>query len=322
MVESKKRLVIANMYRAKNKSAFFAIHQAINKLHEFDIEFHILWDDINYRDEWTNKIDNLNCKIIPYTKEQLDQYCLDYGVPQEFIDRFVKFKAIYFILHGHYLKSKGITNYYLIYDDDIVLAEDISEFKKCLFEEIPCLVHEPLNANCDKVLANTIFNLYKNSFEYYKQVNPSLLGFNAGIQGISLDMYEDFLEPEYFLFMLNLFNYNGIYDENGKEITGFQRTMIDTQQQSFFGIMNIIRSKISPRILTLEEYFVCPNWGYHPLFGNIDPANEYGGWDINMKSKIIHFIGHTVLDGINYGKPEMYDKLVDQYLKNQGVYEC
>jgi hypothetical protein len=29
------------MYRAKNKSSFFAIHQAITKFSEFDIEFHI-----------------------------------------------------------------------------------------------------------------------------------------------------------------------------------------------------------------------------------------------------------------------------------------
>ena len=41
----KKKLVISNMYRAKNKAAFFAIHQALDKLPEFDIEFHILWDD-------------------------------------------------------------------------------------------------------------------------------------------------------------------------------------------------------------------------------------------------------------------------------------
>jgi len=315
----KKRLVISNMYRAKNKASFFAIHQAINKLPEFNIEFHILWDDINYRDEWSDKIDGLDCKIVSYTKNQLDLYCIDYGVPQEFINKFVNFKAIYFIIHAHYLKKNNIANYYLIYDDDIIFADDISEFKQCLLEEIPCLIHEPLNANCDKVLANSLFNLYENSFEYYKQHNPYLLGFNAGIQGISLDMYEDFIDPEYFFFMLNLFNYNGIYDENGKEITGFQRTMIDTQQQSFFGVMNIIRSKKFPRILNTEEYFVCPNWGHHPTYGYIDHENEFGGWDVNMKSKIIHFIGHTVLEGVYYGKPEMYNKLVDKYLKQHNI---
>jgi hypothetical protein len=314
-----KKLVIANMYRAKNKSSFFAIHQALTRLSEFDIEFHILWDDLEYKDEWTDKIDKLNCKLISYTKSKLDQYCLDYGVPQNFINKFVNFKAIYFILHAHYLKKNNVCNYYLIYDDDIIFGEDISEFKNCLLKEIPCLIYEPLNSNCDKVLANTLFNMYENSFEYYKQHNPNLYGFNAGIQGISLDMYEDFLDSDYFLFLLNLFNYNGIYDENGKEITGGERTMIDTQQQSFFGIMNIIRSKKFPHILNPIEYFVCPNWGHHPIYGYIDHENEYGGWNINMKSKIIHFIGHTVLEGVYYGKPKMYHELVNKYLKNNNL---
>ena len=106
-----------------------------------------------------------------------------------------------------------------------------------------------------------LFELYgeQEAFEYYKSVNPQFLGFNAGIQGISLDMYEDFLDPEYFKLMLNLFNYQGIYDSNGKEILGPERSAIDTQQQSFFGIMNIIRSKTKPHILNPDEYFVCTN---------------------------------------------------------------
>lgn len=316
---TKKRLVIANMYRAKNKTAFFAIHQAINKLPEFDIEFHIIWDDEAYEDEWTNKINDLDCKITSYTKEMLNNYCREYGVSESKIKEFDNFKAIYFILHGHFLKKHKVTDYYLIYDDDIVFNGDLSEFKNCLSEEIPCLLSEPLNASCDKSLANVLFDLYENSFPYYQQCNPTMLGFNAGIQGISLDMYEDFLDLDYFLLLLNLFNYNGIYDSNGKEITGPERSMIDTQQQSFFGIMNIIRSKKKPVILNPLEYFVCPNWGYHTVFGNIDSENEFGGWNINMKSKIIHFIGHTVFEGIYYGKPKMYHELVDKYLKENNL---
>ena len=52
---NKHKLIIANMYRAKNKTAFFAIHQAITRLPEFDIDFHIIWDDPNYEDKWTKK---------------------------------------------------------------------------------------------------------------------------------------------------------------------------------------------------------------------------------------------------------------------------
>lgn len=311
---SKPRLVISDMYRAKNKVSFFAIHQALTRFSELDLEFHILWDDIDYKDEWTEKINNLDCKIIPYTKNMLDQYCLDYGISEEQVAKFSNFNSIYFILHAHYLKKHNIADYYLIYDDDIVIKEDIKELLHCLKNNIPCLLSEPLNSGCDKSMANKLLSLYEGSFEYYKSINPQMLGFNAGFQGLSLDIYEDFLDPEYFKLLIELFDYKGIYDKNGNEITGPERTTIDTQQQSFFSIMNIIRSKIPPHILNLNEYFVCPNWGYHPVYGDINTSNEYDGWDINMKSKVIHFIGHTVLNGIYYGKPKMYHKLVDEYL--------
>jgi len=315
----KKRLVISDIYRAKNKSAFFAMHQAVTVLHDFDIEFHILWDDINYRDEWTDKIDSFGFNLVSYTKKQLDEYCLNYGISQDIVDKFPNFWAIYCIIHAHYLKSNNICNYYLIYDDDIILREDLKDFKYCLENEIPCLLYEPLNSNCDKSMANLLFSMYENSLDYYQSINPRLYGFNAGIQGISLDMYEDFLEPEYFNLLLNLFNYKSIKDSEGKEITGPERFLIETQEQSFISIMNIIRSKKIPIILKEEKYFVCPNWGNHPIYGEIDPINEFDGWDVSMKSNIVHFIGHTFLNGIYYGKPKMYHKLVDEYLKKQNI---
>lgn len=317
----KHKLVVSNMYRAKNKTAFFAMHQISTVLNDFDIEFHILWDDIDFYDDWTDKINHSDFKIVSYTKQMLDQYCLEYGISKEFINTFDKFKAVYFIIHAHYLKKNSICNYYLIYDDDIILSEDIEEFKQCLRTETPLLICEPMNSSCDKVLTQKLLDLYggEEAYKYYLSVNPRLLGFNAGIQGISLDMYEDFLEPEYFNFLLNIFNYTGIYDSTGKEITGPERTAIDTQQQSFFGTMNIIRSKTRPVILDPKKYFICPNWGYHPEYGQLNPENEYEGWDVNMKSKIIHFIGHTVLEGIYYGKSKQYHKLVDVYLKKHNL---
>ena len=153
---SKHRLVISNMYRAKNKVAFFAIHQALTRFSELDLEFHILWDDIDYKDKWTEKINNLDCKIIPYTKNMLDQYCLDYGISEEQVAKFSNFNSIYFILHAHYLKKNNIADYYLIYDDDIVIKEDIEELLHCLKNNIPCLLSEPLNPGCDKSIANKL----------------------------------------------------------------------------------------------------------------------------------------------------------------------
>lgn len=315
----KPKLIISDMYRAKNKTAFFAIHQAITRLSEFDIEFHILWDSPEFHDEWSDRIDQLDAKIVSYTKEQLDQYCLDYGINPSIVEGFARYKSIYFLIHGHYLKKNKIANYYLIYDDDIILTEELFEFKYCLLNEIPCLISEPMNSNCDKVMANILFEHYKGSWEYYQSVNPNLLGFNAGIQGIRLDMYEDFLEPEMFEYLLQLFNYSGIYDETGKEITGPTRSAIDTQQQSFFSTMNIIRSQKKPHILTPDQYFVCPNWGYHPFFGQIDHDSELNGWDIALKSKIVHFIGHTALDGVYYGKSTVYHNMIDEYFKKYNI---
>ena len=69
-------------------------------------------------------------------------------------------------------------------------------------------------------------------------------------------------------------------------------------------------------MLPYPDYYCCPNWGTHPHYGEMDPANEYEGWDVAMKSKIVHFIGHTVLEGRHYGKPKYYHKLVDEYLNN------
>lgn len=307
------------MYRAKNKVAFFAIHQALAKFNMFEVEFHILWDSLDYVDEWSDRIDQLDCKIVTYTKAMLDEYCLDYGIPREVVDGFKRFNSIYFIVHAHYLKKHNITDYYLIYDDDIVLGDGLDELLHCLEHKVPCLLVEPMNAGCDKIMANALMSLYPGSYEYYMQVNPNAYGFNAGFQGISLDMYDDFMEPEYFNFLLGLFNYSGIYDQSGKEITGSERSAIDTQQQSFFGIMNIIRSKKIPHILNPSEYFVCPNWGVHPIYGDIDTSNELNGWDVNMKSKIVHFIGHTIFDGVYYGKPKVYANLVDEYLKKHGI---
>jgi hypothetical protein len=118
---------------------------------------------------------------------------------------------------------------------------------------------------------------------------------------------------------MGIFEFKSIYDENGEEIWDERRFFIDTQQQSFFGIMNIIRSKTKPVILDPSKYFICPNWGTHPIFGYIDHTNEYEGWDTNMKSKIIHFIGHSVFNGVYYGKAKVFNEYVDNYLKEHNI---
>ena len=174
-----------------------------------------------------------------------------------------------------------------------------------------------MNPYCDKSMIDELVNLYDESaVQCYMARNPQQLGFNAGFQGMSLEMYDDFLTPEMFCFMIDLFNYNGIYDNDGNEIWGSERTKIDTQQQSFFSTMNIIRSTKNPHILNPDEYFIAPAWGVHPKYGQIEGDWNGAGWDVNMKSKIIHFIGHTSnpFDGF-VGKPKVFLDAVDKYLE-------
>lgn len=313
------KLVIVNMYRAKNKIAFFAIHQAITKFSEFDIEFHIIWDDLDYNDEWTSKIDSLDCKIVSYTKEFFEKYCVDLKVPNDIVIKFKNFKLIYGIILSHYLKKNNLADYCLKYDDDIILGDNLDELIYCLSNKVPILVTEPMNAGCDKVLVNELLSIYDGGFERYKTLNPNYMGFNAGFIGYDLDILSDFLDPLNFTYLISLFNLNGIYNNNGEEIWGPERTKIDLQEQSFLSIMNQIRSKTAPHILNPNEYFTCPNWGVHPIYGEIDSNSENEGWDINMKSKIIHFIGHAVIKGVYVGKSKIYYKLVDEYLKQHNL---
>jgi len=142
------------------------------------------------------------------------------------------------------------------------------------------------------------------------------LGFNAGFQGVDLSIFDDFLSIDRFYRMLSLFNYNGIIDSNGNEIWGPERSLIDTQQQSFFGLMNIIKSKNDPHILPPIDYFVIPNFGNleNPKYGKLNREDGMDGWGLAMKSKITHFIGHT--QGI--GKPKVFQDYVDMYLKENG----
>jgi hypothetical protein len=81
-------------------------------------------------------------------------------------------------------------------------------------------------------------------------------------------------------------------------------------KQSFFGLMNVVFSKKYPHILEENEYFVVPNWGVHPKFGEINNEDENNGWTIGLKSKITHFIGHTQ----GKGKPKVFLNKVDGYL--------
>jgi hypothetical protein len=216
---------------------------------------------------------------------------------------------------AQYLRRVKLYDYYLIYDDDVLINDDFSHILDKVLNKIPVLIAEPMNMNCDKVFFQRFLTIYGNEFlDIYKQRNPSLLGFNAGFQGVDLSVYDNFLSVDRFNFLLSLFEYKSIYDDKGEEIWGDERFYIDTQQQSFFSLSNVVLSMKEPHILDINEYFVVPNFGTHPVYGPLDLEDELGGWGAGLKSKITHFIGHTR----GKGKPKIFLEKVDEYLINQG----
>jgi len=90
--------------------------------------------------------------------------------------------------------------------------------------------------------------------------------------------------------LLNLFDFSGIYNEDGSEKTGWTRTIIDTQEQSFHSLMNALSPDYE--LLDPQDYYVFPYW--------VD-------LDHLLKSKVIHFIGHE--------KPQIMMETIDSKIK-------
>jgi hypothetical protein len=306
--------------RAKNKQSFFALHQIQSKIKnlypDVQIDFHILWDnenELNLKDEklWAGFIDSEIKNLYSYDKNFFNNYVEEYyGL--DYKDKFKLWNPVYYILMGHYLRRVKLEHYYLIYDDDILINDDFKHITDLLVERTPFGITEAINSACDKVLFKKLVDLYGIDFQnIYLNRNPNTVGFNAGFQGFDLSIYDNFLSTDRFELLLNLFEYQSIYDENGEEIWDNTRFLIDTQQQSFMGLMNTALSKKDIHILDQEQYFVVPNFGFHPYYGQLDPNDEPdGGWRWALNSKITHFIGHTR----GKGKPKQFLDRVDQYL--------
>lgn len=324
------KVIIANMMRCKNKQSFFALYQIQKKIHDVDpsvdVEFHILWDTDNTVEgnhqvkreddlKWSTLIDTHIKNIHSYNRQFFRDYVANY-YDQKDMERFDKWGApSYHLFMGHYFRRVKLFDYYLIYDDDILLNDDFSLVLELLKSKIPVMLSEPMNASCDKVLFPKLAEIYGQEFiNRYRERNPYGMGVNAGFQGIDLTIYDHFLSVDRFEHLLSLFDMRAPFNEDGTEIWGNERFMLDTQQQSFFGLMNMVLSRNTPHILDPNEYFVAPNFGHHPVYGALDPEGPMDGWTACLGSKISHFIGHTH----GKGKPRVLLQKVDEYLTNEG----
>ncbi len=274
-------IAVARLWHRKGKYEYFSLKQLIEFFPNVKFDFHIVLDQFDYVDEWSQKMDELNLNITYYSKDDMQEYASIYkGDTSYDLTKFIHF---YHIVIGHYLRRVKLYDYMLTYEYDIVFNDkDLSELEECLSQKIPFGISEPLNSNCDKALYGKLCSLFGSELApVVAQNNPSLLGINAGFQGINLAMFDEFLSNSGYHAMMSLFDFTGIYNEDGSEKWGPERTIFDTQEQSFYGLLNQVYS-IDYKVLDPAKYFFHPCWDDFP--GYVDEA---------MKSKVVHFTGHT-----------------------------
>lgn len=282
------KIPVARLWHKKGKLEYHTMFQLKKYFPNLEFEFHIILDQPDYKDKWSEKIDKLPYKCFWYSKDDMKNYLKDseYGT-EELISKISNFIHFYHILINHYLRRVYSFDYVLNIEYDVIFNNpNLTQLGNYLNDKIPFGITEPHNPNCDKALAQQLSNLFQQNIVKYSNI-----GINAGFQGIDLRIFDEFLNPSTFNLLLNCFDFSGIYNEDGTEKTGWSRTILDTQEQSFHSLMNTT----SPRhqLLDINEYYVFPYW--------VDI--EY-----LKKSKVIHFIGHE--------KPkEMFD-LIDKNLEN------
>lgn len=281
------KIPVARLWHKRGKLEYFTMHQLHKQFPEIDFEFHIVLDQPDYRDEWTDKIEALPYKCTWYTKEDMEQYLYESGyADRDFISSISNFIHFYHITINHYLRRVLSYDYVLTIEYDVIFnSTELQEVESCLVGKIPFGISEPANAGCDKALAEQLCNLFGQNIVRYPTV-----GINAGFKGLNLKVFDEFLNPTTFKMLLNCFDFSGIYQEDGTEKTGWERTTIDTQEQSFHSLMNAISPDY--KLLTPEEYYVFPYW--------VDMEHL-------KKSKVIHFIGHE--------KPEEMFNIIDNKLQ-------
>jgi len=282
-----KKIPVARLWHKKGKMEYFTMLQLQKYMPEIEFEYHVILDQPDYHDEWSEKIDQLPVTCKWYSKEDMHDYLKDSGYgTDELILKIPKFIHFYHILINHYLRRVHRFDYVLTIEYDVIFNNnDLDQLKEYLKNQIPFGIIEPANQGCDKALAKQLSELFEQNIVQLPNV-----GINAGFKGLNLKIFDEFLNPSAFNMLLNLFNFSGIYNEDGSEKTGWVRTTIDTQEQSFHSLMNALSPNYE--LLDPQNYYVFPYW--------VD-------LDYLLKSKVIHFIGHE--------KPQIMMDMIDSKIK-------
>jgi len=268
---------VARLWHRKGKLEYFCLQQLIKQFPDIPFEWHIVLHSPDHRDEWSEKIDQLPIKITWYRAEEMLEYAKDCGyIDDTLISQIPNFVHFYHIIIFHYLRRVLQYDYALAYEYDIIFnSNELDELQECIQSKIPFGIAEPANSGCDKALYQKLCTLF--GVDILADDPYAQSGVNAGFQGMNLTLFDNFLNPNTFQELLKCFTFSGIYDKDGKEITGWERTLIDTQEQSFHSLMN---RAVSPnfRLLNTGEYYFYPS---------------YLSMETLLKSKVLHYFGHT-----------------------------
>ena len=271
------KIPIARLWHKKGKLEYFCIKQLIEYFPNINFEWHIVLHSPEYKDEWTEKINQLPINITWYSTQDMLSYIKKCDYADEIlIDKIQNFVHFYHIIIFHYLRKVLCYDYAIAYEYDIIFnSNDLKELEECIKNKIPFGIIEPINSNCDKALYQKLCTLFQVDIKNY--ISDFDKGINAGFQGMNLKIFDHFLNPTSFNSLLECFDFSGIYNSNNEEKIGWERTIIDTQEQSFHSLMNRVYSD-NFKILNSEEYYFYPS---------------YVNMDILLKSKVLHYFGHV-----------------------------
>lgn len=286
------KIPVARLWHRKGKLEYFCIQQLLKHFPDINFEWHIVLHSFDYSDEWSQKIDSLPINVTWYSTEDMHNYAksCDY-IDDDLIQKIPNFVHFYHMLIFHYLRRVKMYDYALAYEYDIIFnSEELSEISDCIKSKIPFGVIEPANASCDKALYPKLSQLF--GLDILNNNPYANIGVNAGFQGMGLKLFDNFLNPSTFRDLLACFDLSGIYNEDGSEKTGWTRTIIDTQEQSFHSLMNRVYNE-DFKILDPEKYYFYPS---------------YLSMEKLLKSKVIHYFGHT--------KPQQLIDTIEEKLKS------
>jgi hypothetical protein len=292
-----RKLVVGRMWSARTVQQYVALHQLHSQFWDFELEVHLLIDNLANFDEYLPKmveLDDANrpgfpMRVIYYTIPQVDAWLRTQGIPEHAFERFRHYKQVYNLFFMYYLwKELGI-EYMLTFDDDIMLNGDLGEVDDLVVRRRPWVIDERVHCLSDKSMLVRLSTHFKQDLtKRYYAANPMGYGCNEGFMGVNLrTLFRPF--GDYMPF-LGLFSFDRPAPAEGPAVL----ELWETQLQSFVSVMTHCFSVERP--VRLGDGYMSSDL---PL-------------DQCLDSKVLHFTGDRKYGPMFRLMQERYIKSIDE----------